>query len=128
LQVDETDQTERLAATLTWTDPPSHSAAAQTLVNNLDLTVEAPDGTRWFGNGGSAPDTRNNVETVRLDTLTAGTYTIRVHADNVVGTYGPQPFALLVGTETRSTTFNEEPRQQTHATGNSPIFLPLVAR
>jgi subtilisin family serine protease len=128
LQVDDTDQTERLAATLTWTDPPSHSAAAQTLVNNLDLTVEAPDGTRWFGNGGSAPDTRNNVETVRLDTLTAGTYTIRVHADNVVGTYGPQPFALLVGTETRSTTFNEEPRQQTHATGNSPIFLPLVAR
>jgi hypothetical protein len=125
LQVVDTDEARNLAATLTWTDPPSHSAAAQTLVNNLDLTVEAPDGTRWFGNGGSAPDTRNNVETVRLDTLAAGTYTIRVHADNVVGTYGPQPFALLVSTKTD--TSGTEPRQQIPAS-SSTIFLPFVAR
>jgi hypothetical protein len=94
-------------------------------VNNLDLTVDAPDGTRWFGNGGSAPDTRNNVETVRLDNLPAGTYTIRVHADNVVGTYGPQPFALLI-TETDAS--DTEPRQQTPATSDNPIFLPFIAR
>ncbi len=128
VQVDEAAQAGSLAATLTWTDPPSHSAAAQTLVNNLDLTVEAPDGTRWFGNGGSAPDTRNNVETVRLDTLAAGTYTIRVRADNVVGTYGPQPFALLISTETNNATPNDEPRQQTPATSGNTLFLPLVAR
>jgi subtilisin family serine protease len=124
LQVGDADNTGSLAATLTWTDPPPHSAAAQALVNNLDLSVESPDGTRWFGNGGSEPDTLNNTETVRLDNLPAGSYTIRVHAANVVGTYGAQPFALLVSTET--TASDDEPRQHSPATSGSSVLLPLV--
>jgi hypothetical protein len=112
VQVGDDDAPGTLAATLAWTDPPPHSAAGRTLVNNLDLTVESPNGTRWLGNGGERPDTRNNIETVRLNNLPAGIYTIRVRAANVVGTYGAQPFALLAGSAA-----NTVPRQHTPTSG-----------
>ncbi len=83
-----------LYVTLVWTDPPAQAAAGQTLVNNLDLFVDGPGG-RIFANGGSAADSRNNVEAVRLETPAAGTYVISVVAGRVNPTFGSQPFALV---------------------------------
>ncbi len=83
-----------LYVTLAWTDPPAQAAAGQTLINNLDLFVDGPGG-RVFANGGSAADTRNNVEVVRLETPAAGTYVISVVAARVNPTFGTQPYALV---------------------------------
>jgi subtilisin family serine protease len=120
--------TGRLNATLTWTDPPPHSTAALALVNNLDLMVEAPDGTRWFGNGGSRPDTLNNTENIRLDNLPPGTYTVHVRAETVVGTYGPQPFALLVSGTNGTALPGTDPRQPPPSNSDEQMFIPLVIR
>ena len=83
-----------LYVTLVWTDPPAQAAAGQTLINDLDLFVDGPGG-RQFANGGGAADRRNNVEAIRLENPTAGTYIISVHAERVNGSFGAQPFALV---------------------------------
>jgi len=89
--------------TLVWSDFPSTEAAAQNLVNDLNLVVTAPDGaTSYLGNafsggwsdtGGSA-DNVNNVENVYVQSAAAGTWTVQVSGANVPN--GPQPFALVV--------------------------------
>jgi PGF-pre-PGF domain-containing protein len=80
-----------LRITLVWTDYPGTANVDPQLVNNLDLIVDAPDGT-YYGNG--APDTVNNVEGVELLEPVAGTYTITVNGTNVP--QGPQNFSLVV--------------------------------
>ena len=101
---------------LTWTDPSSLlSAGTPVLVNDLDLVVTAPDGTRYLGNefttqtpllgpggnpaadvhqskAGGIPDTANNVEGVRLANPPAGRYKVTVVGSNVQ--FGPQGYAL----------------------------------
>jgi PGF-pre-PGF domain-containing protein len=80
--------------TLVWTDcPPADISDTDTitLVNNLDLVVDAPDGT-YYGNG--APDTINNVEGIEFLEPVAGTYTITVNGTNVP--QGPQNFSLVL--------------------------------
>lgn len=89
-------------ATLVWTDYPSSPSAGVNLVNDLDLTVVAPDGTTYRGNRfaggwsepGGAPDRRNNVENVYVFSASPGTWTVTVSGYNVP--MGPQPFALIV--------------------------------
>ncbi len=80
--------------TLAWTDYPAAEAARQALVNDLDLEVVAPDGMHYYGNNASSMgDHRNNVESVRLDGVPAGTWHVAVRAANVP--HGPQPYALV---------------------------------
>ncbi|HEX8682241.1 MAG TPA: S8 family serine peptidase [Ardenticatenaceae bacterium] len=88
--------------TLVWSDYASTEAAAKNLVNDLDLTVTAPNGTVYRGNvfaggwtqtGGTA-DRVNNVENVFVQSAGTGTWTVRVSGYNVPS--GPQPFALVV--------------------------------
>jgi serine protease AprX len=91
-----------LKATLVWSDYPASTLAATSLVNDLDLTVVAPDGTTYFGNRfsggwsvtGGGPDRVNNVENVYVFAAAAGTWTLTVSGYNVP--QGPQPFALVV--------------------------------
>ncbi|MEZ4512852.1 MAG: S8 family serine peptidase [Chloroflexota bacterium] len=90
-------------ATLVWSDFAAAEAAATTLVNNLNLTVTAPNGTTvyrgnnfsggWSQTGGSA-DGINNVENVYVQNAGAGTWTVTVTGANVP--QGPQRFALVV--------------------------------
>ncbi len=87
-----------LYITLAWTDPPAQAAAVQTLVNDLDLTIDGPNGL-LLGNGGTTADRKNNVETVRLENPTPGTYVITVQAQRVNGTFGAQPYALVATTK-----------------------------
>ncbi len=78
--------------TLAHTDYPGPS-----LVNNLNLIVKAPDGTRHVGNqstgGPMTLDARNNVEVVHVRQPGSGTWTIEVVGSNV--SRGPQDFALV---------------------------------
>jgi subtilase family serine protease/subtilisin family serine protease len=88
--------------TIAWTDYPSTASATRALVNDLDLQVTAPDGTRYTGNAfaggwsvaGGAPDRLNNLENVYVAVPAAGEWTITISGFNVP--MGPQPFALLI--------------------------------
>ncbi len=98
--------TRQFRITLTWADPEAAANAAQALVNDLDLDVLDPAGTRWLPWTLSAyphldslalparrrPDHRNNVEQVTLDLPAAGTYQVRVRGYAVPN--GPQAFSL----------------------------------
>jgi subtilisin-like proprotein convertase family protein/subtilisin family serine protease len=67
------------------------------LVNNLNLLLTAPDGTRHAGNGAAGSlslDNRNNVERVEVTNPTPGEWTLQVIASNVPR--GPQDFALVM--------------------------------
>ncbi|WP_224961149.1 S8 family serine peptidase [Geomonas subterranea] len=93
---------EPLKVTLAWTDYPGAPGAAKALVNDLDLTVTAPDGTRFFGNAfvggesvaGGTADRLNVEEQVLIKAPRAGMYTVTVSGYNVP--QGPQPFALAI--------------------------------
>jgi serine protease AprX len=82
-----------LRITMAYTDFPGDS-----LVNNLNLIVNAPDGTRYTGNqsasavGTLALDSANNVEVVDITGAAPGKWTIDVVASSV--SPGPQDFAL----------------------------------
>jgi len=71
-----------------------HDFPGAGLVNNLNMTVTAPDATVFFPNGGAGADTTNNVERVQIAAanVQVGSYTISVTGQNVP--QGPQPFAL----------------------------------
>jgi hypothetical protein len=100
---------EELRATLAWYDTDGALGSGVTLVNNLDLELEAPGGELYLGNvytagqsatGGSA-DNRNTVEQVRVIEPEAGTWTLRVRAAAVPGNGRAgshrQGYALTVG-------------------------------
>lgn len=66
------------------------------LINNLNLVVQAPDGTRFVGNqagGGLTLDAVNNVEVVQVVNPTPGGWTVQVIGSNIPN--GPQDFALV---------------------------------
>lgn len=93
-----------LRVTLAWADEPGSAMAADPVVNNLNLIVTAPDGTRYHGNvldeatGKWVPDTqrrdqKNSLETVLVPNPTAGSWTIAVEGQDVP--VGPQGYAVV---------------------------------
>jgi hypothetical protein len=97
--------TQKLKATLVWTDPPAASGAGSAWINNLDLEVVAPDASTYLGNvfsggvsatGGSA-DGINNVEQVHVSSPTLGSWIVRVHGTAV--NQGLQGYALVISGE-----------------------------
>jgi hypothetical protein len=104
ISVDSTS--EPLKVTLVWTDPPAESAAGRALVNDLNLTVIAPNGTDVyrgnanFVNGSSQPQMNtaspdpNNVEMVIVERPAVGRWTVQVNGNRVA--VGHQGYALVV--------------------------------
>jgi outer membrane protein assembly factor BamB len=94
-----------LVATLVWTDPPGAVYAGVALVNDLDLEVTSPSGTRYSVNNVDddeipfAPDTLNNVEQVKVSAPETGQWTVEVVGQYVPGNAAPgtdaQPYALV---------------------------------
>ncbi len=82
-----------LRVVMAYTDYPG-----DTLINNLNLFVTAPDGTRYVGNHRASAsnamtlDATNNVELVQVSNAKKGTWTIEVVASNVSA--GPQDYAI----------------------------------
>jgi hypothetical protein len=98
-----------LEVTLAFHDYPGTVNASNPVINNLDLTVTAPDGTTvykgnvfsggWSATGGTA-DAKNNVERVAIQSPTTGTWVVKVTATNV-----PQPnqgYALAITGDVQS--------------------------
>lgn len=94
---------EPLKVTLVWTEPPAAAGAAVATVNNLNLTVIAPDGTSFFGNvfaggqsvAGGVADAVNNVEQVLVNAPAVGIWTIRVSAPAVNVGQPDQGYAVV---------------------------------
>ncbi len=93
-----------LIVTLVWTDPYGATSAATELVNNLDLEVYSPTGTRYYPNRkdwtGGTPDAKNNVEQVVVTSPASGNWTVTVRGTNVPGNgqagTTTQPYALVI--------------------------------
>lgn len=89
-----------------WADPPADANAAKALINDLDLTITAPDGTvllPWKLNptpnaailnspAGKGRDSLNNAEQIVINDPVAGSYSIKVNGFEVP--LGPQPYLV----------------------------------
>jgi hypothetical protein len=84
-----TDNTVPLSVTMVY-----HDYWGPGLQNNLDMTIEAPDGTLFYPNGLGATDNFNNIERIVIDNPALGDYTIKI--DGQMVNYGPQPYAIAV--------------------------------
>ncbi|MBN1261121.1 MAG: S8 family serine peptidase [Anaerolineae bacterium] len=126
--------TDHFKVTLVWTDYPGSS-----LVNDLDLTVTAPDGTTTyygnvFSNGwsttGGSPDRVNNVESVYIDAPAPGEWTISISGYNVP--QGPQGYALVVDMPDNvcdpDFTLNVTPDSQDVCRGDATDFTATVGQ
>lgn len=95
----------KLKVTLYWNDVPASPTAATQLVNDLDLVVTTPSGTRRYplvpdatlanllNAATEQADHLNNVEQVTIDAPAAGVYTITVRGHSVP--YGPQHYVVV---------------------------------
>jgi len=101
------DTSEPVEITLVWSDAAGTPGVSPNLVNDLDLTVTAPDGTVYRGNqyigynpGESEPnanesDHLNNVEGVLvISNVQAGLWTVEVSGFDIP--VGPQSFAIVM--------------------------------
>jgi len=129
------DASQSVEITLVWSDYPGTAGCNPCLVNDLDLTVHAPDGTLYAGNqyvgmnpGESRPnprgaDHRNNVESVLVITgVQEGVWTVTVTANDVPN--GPQPYAIVMtgGIATqRGSIQMDHPKYQSSATVNVQV-------
>ena len=79
-------------AMLVYSDYPALSPAGKMLVNDLDLSVIAPNGTVL-----SVNDRTNNVEQISFLPSQPGVWHVKVRGHCVP--YGPQPYALVMRSE-----------------------------
>ncbi len=80
--------------TLAWDDPAAAETVARTLVNDLELRLVDPEGNEYLpwtldpdnptAAAVAGEDHRNNVEQVRVISPTAGNWTVRVFAANLL--------------------------------------------
>jgi len=85
----------QLKVMLYWHDPPASLLSSQTLVNDLDLTVQTPSSVTVFpkildtipshvtNTSTEGPDHINNIEQVIINNPQAGSYSVRVNGNSV---------------------------------------------
>jgi subtilisin family serine protease len=120
-----TDSAQPLRIMLTWIDPPASLSAAKQLVNDLDLIVIGPDGTRYYGNNKADGDRINNVEGVIINNPPAGKYTVEIKGYNVP--IETQPYALAVG-GSLGAAFTSNQTTPVAPVANGRVWLPLTRR
>ncbi len=86
-----------LRATLAWLDPPASAEASVQLMNDLDLTLVAPDKTTLYRMWSDGADNKNVIERVILPSSIigeGGTWTVAVSCFGL--TADTQPYSLVV--------------------------------
>jgi len=94
---------------LYWHDRPASFYSAKALVNDLDITVELPDGSVYdpfildtsaagvLAQATRGKDRLNNIEQVVIDRALPGRYRVRVKGFEVP--FGPQPYKIVYNWE-----------------------------
>ncbi len=82
-----------IRVTLSYFDYPATPSAAKALVNDLDVTLTAPNGKVWTLN-----DHLNPTEMIEASSLSAGVYKVKVTATKVA-MGSKQPFGLVISGE-----------------------------
>jgi hypothetical protein len=107
----------QLKVMLYWHDPPASLLSGQTLVNDLDLTVQTPSATTVFPKildtipshvtnvSTEGPDHINNIEQVVINSPQVGTYTITVNGNSVTQN-SPQEYFIAYDIVPDSTTLS----------------------
>jgi len=99
-----TDSTSTIRATLAWTDAPVGPAtnAAYNGANDLDLWIQkSTGGTKYWGNGVSGGDSKNNVEQAEKTGASAGQWFVHVDGASVSlggSVTAGQPYSLVITT------------------------------
>lgn len=99
-----------LRVTLCWLDPAGDPAVAKALVNDLDLTLQAPDGTLYYPYSlnpanpsapamNTVPNTVDPIEQVVVSSPPNGTWTVLVKGTSVPS--GTQAFAVCLNQPTQ---------------------------
>lgn len=85
-----------LRATVSWLDPPVSAEASQQMLNDLDLTLVAPDGITLYRMWSDGADVKNVNERVIVSSsvATSGTWTVAVSCLEL--TTETQPYSLVV--------------------------------
>ena len=138
----------QLNIVMAYTDAPASLSATKQLVNDLDLLVTAPSGTTYYPNSRTSADRINNVEGVRIPSVSveSGTYTITVKGYNITqgmattltgGKSNAQRYSLVVNgadvVTTYTVTFNANggtvsPTARTVNGGSVVGDLPMPTR
>ncbi|MFI5187187.1 MAG: S8 family serine peptidase [Chitinophagales bacterium] len=107
----------QLKVMLYWHDPPASLLSSQTLVNDLDLTVQTPSSTIVFPKildtipahvthvCTEGPDHINNIEQVVINNPQAGSYTINVNGNSITQN-SPQEYFIAYDVVPDSTTLS----------------------
>ena len=107
----------QLKVMLYWQDPPASLLSSQTLVNDVDLTVQTPLATTVYpkildtipshvtNTCTEGPDHINNIEQVVINSPSAGTYTIQVNGTSITQN-SPQEYFIAYDIVPDSTTLS----------------------
>lgn len=97
VEIDKSDGCEApLSVTLVWTDPPGAPSCAHCLINDLDLYItDRGQSMIYYPNGRSTRDTVNNVERIRIDSVSQGAaFLVRVNGTNLESS--SQDYSLVI--------------------------------
>ena len=99
-------RTPSLRATMTWADPAASTSASLQRVDDLDLVLTSPRGTKYWGNhnargsnwtsSGGSRNSRDTVENAFVQAPSAGIWQVDVRAMRVNSRRSKVPFALVV--------------------------------
>lgn len=119
--------------TLVWSDHPGTQTASKQLVNDLDMVVTNPSGTRRYqwsldpdnpaDNATKGTDHRNPVEMVEVQDPEAGEWDVTI--DESALPQAPQDYALIINSADTSPPelFVGVPQNQTYASGSLELSL-----
>jgi subtilisin family serine protease len=69
---------------MSWLDYPGTAGSAVSLINDINLNIITPGTNTLFPNNGTVNDDRNTVESILINSASAGIYTIKVIGHNVL--------------------------------------------
>lgn len=84
-----------LKITIGWYDPPGSALAARALINDISMSVSAPDSTVYYGNGGKGYDVINVNEQIYIPKPVVGLWKVKVFA-NALPKSGYQTFSIVI--------------------------------
>ena len=118
-----------LRVTLAYSDYPGALYASKELVNDLDLILTAPNGTRYNGNDWISPfndtyDRTNPVEGITIQSPAVGTWMLTINAYNVP--MGPQHFAVAASGDISNLSSFITMDSYYYSTEGDPIIVKVV--